>query len=88
VEIESQGYTANATKCIKREAQSIARWQVDLQRAAVVVIGRCEFELHSKERALIASYPEFEQKIREQWKSVTAMRYKQALRAVERARTG
>ncbi len=88
LEIESQGYTQTATQCIKREAQAVAPQRVDLRRAATAVVKRCKTELHSKERALIASYPKFEDKIREEWKNVTAMRYRQALRAVARARTG
>ena len=87
LDIESQNYTAKATACIYREARAIAGQKMETQRAAATVIKRCHKEVHSKERALIASYPDFAGTIREQWKTVTAMRLKQAARAVMRART-
>ena len=86
LKIESMDYTANATRCIEREAAVQANSDTDVEEAARNVLHKCELELHSKKRALIASYPDHEQSIRKQWESITALRVRQARRAVVQAR--
>ena len=87
MDIEARDYTEKATLCIKREARAVARLPIPVRTAAEEVISRCRREVHSKEQALIASYPERAEQIRKLWQAITLQRYRQARNVIEHARS-
>ena len=86
LDIEARDYTEKATLCIKREAAAVAKLPIPVKTATEEVITRCSREVHSKEQALIASYPERAEQIRKLWQAITLQRYRQARNVIEHTR--